>query len=69
MVKVRKDEKALRDEILDIYIEADVEISYNDLRAALKKVFGSINIVFKLYNHMEIVKSSVGKKIGFKEKI
>ena len=69
LVKVRKDEKALRDEILDIYIEADVEISYNDLRAALKKVFGSINIVFKLYNHMEIVKSSVGKKIGFKEKI
>ncbi len=69
LVKVRKDEKALRDEILDIYIESDIEIKHKDIRDMLKKVFGSINIIFKLYNGMEIVKSSVGKKIGFKEKI
>lgn len=68
LVKVRKDEKALRDEILDIYIEADNQITQKDVRDALKKVFGALNIVFKLHNNMEIIKSSVGKKIGFKEK-
>ena len=68
LVKVRKDEKALRDEVLDIYVESSVEIKSKDLKIALKKVFGSMHIVFKLYNNMIITKSSVGKKIGFKEK-
>ncbi len=68
LVKVRKDEKALRDEVLDIYVESSVEIKSKDLKTALKKVFGSMHIVFKLYNNMLITKSSVGKKIGFKEK-
>lgn len=68
LVKVRKDAKALRDEILDIYVESSVEIKSKDLKAALKEVFGSMHIVFKLYNNMQITKSSVGKKIGFKEK-
>ena len=69
LVKVRKDEKALRDEILDIYIESNREIKQKDLKEALKRVFGSMHIVFKLHNGMIIRKSSVGKKIGFKEKI
>ena len=68
LVKVRKDEKALRDEVLDIYVESTEEIKSKDLKVALKKVFGSMHIVFKLYNNMIITKSSVGKKIGFKEK-
>ncbi len=68
LVKVRKDEKALRDEILDIYIESDIEIKHKDIRDMFKEVFGPINIIFKVYNGMEIIKSSVGKKIGFKEK-
>ncbi len=68
LVKVRKDEKALRDEILDIYIESNRDIKQKELKEELKKVFGSIHIVFKLYNGMIITKSSVGKKIGFKEK-
>ena len=69
LVKVRKDEKALRDEILDIYIESNREIKQKDLKETLKRVFGSMHIVFKLHNGMIIRKSSVGKKIGFKEKI
>jgi acyl-coenzyme A synthetase/AMP-(fatty) acid ligase len=68
LVKVRKDEKALRDEILDIYIESQREIKQKELKEELKKVFGSMHIVFKLHNGMIITKSSVGKKIGFKHK-
>ena len=68
LVKVRKDEKALRDEVLDIYVESSVEIKSKDLKQKLKKVFGSMHIVFKLHNNMIITKSSIGKKIGFKEK-
>jgi len=68
LVKVRKDERALRDEMLDIYIESSREIKQKELKEELKKVFGSMHIVFKLYNNMIITKSSVGKKIGFKEK-
>ena len=68
LVKVRKDAKALRDEVLDIYIEANREIKQKEIKEELKKVFGSMHIVFKLYNNMIITKSSVGKKIGFKDK-
>jgi len=68
LVKVRKDAKALRDEILDIYIESSRDIKQKELKEILKKVFGSMHIVFKLHNGMIITKSSVGKKIGFKEK-
>ena len=68
LVKVRKDEKALRDEILEIYVESTRQIKQKELKEALREVFGSMHIVFKLHNGMIITRSSVGKKIGFKEK-
>jgi len=66
-IKIRKDEKALKDEILDIYVESSIVLDSKTVKKVLKKDFGTLNIAFKLYNNIEILKSSVGKKIGFKE--
>jgi len=67
LIKIRKDERALKDEILEIYVESKVGLDAKVLRAVLKEHFGSMNIAFKIHNNMEITRSSVGKKIGFKE--
>jgi len=67
LIKIRKDERALKDEILEIYVESKKGLDAKVLRAVLKKHFGSMNIAFKIHNGMEITRSSVGKKIGFKE--
>jgi len=67
LIKIRKDERALKDEILEIYVESKVGLDAKVLRAVLKENFGSMNIAFKIHNNMEITRSSVGKKIGFKE--
>ena len=66
-IKIRKDERALKDEILDIYVEAKTPLEPKIVREELKKHFGTLNIAFKLHNGIEIKRSSVGKKIGFKE--
>jgi len=65
MIKIRRDDKALKDEILDIYIESNIELKAKDLRKLLLDNFGSMHIPFKIYNNKKIIKSSVGKKIGF----
>jgi acyl-coenzyme A synthetase/AMP-(fatty) acid ligase len=67
LIKIRKDERALKDEILDIYVESKYGLDAKVLRAVLKDNFGSMNIAFKIHNNVEITRSSVGKKIGFKE--
>jgi acyl-coenzyme A synthetase/AMP-(fatty) acid ligase len=65
LIKIRKDERALKDEILEIYIEGSKEIKAKELKEILKKSFGSVHIPFKVHNNMHILRSSVGKKIGF----
>jgi acyl-coenzyme A synthetase/AMP-(fatty) acid ligase len=65
LIKIRRDDKALKDEILDIYVESKKELSAKRLRELLKQHYGSMNIAFKIYNNVKIKKSSVGKKIGF----
>jgi len=65
MIRIRRDDKALKDEILDIYIESKLELKGRALKALLKENLGSINIPFKIHNHKKILRSSVGKKIGF----
>ena len=67
LIKIRKDERALKDEILEIYVESQKGLDAKILRAVLKEHFGSMNIAFKIHNGMEITRSSLGKKIGFKE--
>jgi len=66
LIKIRKDDRALKDEILDIYIESKVGLDAKVLRRVLKENFGSMNIAFKVFNNVSITRSSVGKKIGFK---
>ncbi|NPA59345.1 MAG: acyl--CoA ligase [Epsilonproteobacteria bacterium] len=65
LIKIRKDERALKDEILEIYVEGQKELKPKELKAILKENFGSIHIPFKIHNNMKILRSSVGKKIGF----
>lgn len=67
LIKIRKDERALKDEILEIYVESKKGLDAKVLRAVLKENFGAMNIAFKIHNGMKITRSSVGKKIGFKE--
>ncbi len=67
LIKIRRDERALKDEILDIYVESKDGLSAKFLRKTLKENFGAMNIAFKIFNNVKIVRSSVGKKIGFKE--
>jgi len=67
LIKIRRDDKALKDEILDIYVEAQKELDSKTLRAVLKEHYGSMNIAFKIFNNVKIKRSSVGKKIGFEE--
>lgn len=67
LIKVRRDDRALKDEILDIYVESKVNLESKKLRAILRSHFGSINIAYKIYNNIKVTRSSVGKKIGFKE--
>jgi len=67
LIKIRRDDKALKDEILDIYVESKTGLDAKVLRKALKESFGSMNIAFKIFNNVSITRSSVGKKIGFKE--
>jgi acyl-coenzyme A synthetase/AMP-(fatty) acid ligase len=66
-IKVRRNDRALKDEILDIYVESKINLEAKFLRSILKLHFGSINIAFKIYNNIKVIKSSVGKKIHFKE--
>jgi acyl-coenzyme A synthetase/AMP-(fatty) acid ligase len=65
LIKIRKDERALKDEILEIYVESDKELKAKELKEILKENFGSIHIPFKIHNNKRILRSSVGKKIGF----
>jgi acyl-coenzyme A synthetase/AMP-(fatty) acid ligase len=65
LIKIKRDERALKDEILNIYIEGSVELKGKMLRGILKEHFGSIHIPFKIHNNKKILRSSVGKKIGF----
>ena len=67
LIKIRRDERALKDEILDIYVESKNGLDAKFLRKILKEHFGAMNIAFKIFNNVKIVRSSVGKKIGFKE--
>lgn len=64
-IKIKKDERALKDEILEIYVQSPQELKAKTLKEILQKSLGSINIPFKIYNHKTILRSSVGKKIGF----
>ena len=65
LIKIKRDERALKDEILNIYIEGVTELKGKHLRELLKEHFGSIHIPFKIHNNKKILRSSVGKKIGF----
>jgi len=65
LIKIKRDDRALKDEILNIYIEGDIELKGKMLREILKEYFGSIHIPFKIHNNKKILRSSVGKKIGF----
>ena len=65
LIKIKRDERALKDEILNIYIEGSVELKGKMLREILKEHFGSIHIPFKIHSKKKILRSSVGKKIGF----
>ncbi len=65
LIRIRRDDKALKDEILDIYVESKITLDGKTVRNLLREDFGSIHIPFKIYNHKKILRSSVGKKIGF----
>ncbi len=65
MIKIARDDKALKDEILDIYVESNTPLEGKVLKSLLKQHLGSINIPFKIHNNKKILRSSVGKKIGF----
>ena len=65
LIKIKRDDRALKDEILNVYIEGDIELKGKMLREILKEHFGSIHIPFKIHNNKKILRSSVGKKIGF----
>lgn len=65
LIKIRRDDSALKDEILEIYVEASIPLEAKTVRLALKGALGSIHVPFKLHNGKKILKSSVGKKIGF----
>jgi len=67
MIKISRDETALKDEILEIYVESEVELRGKSIRAILRKNLGSLHIPFRVHNHKKIIKSSVGKKIGFED--
>ncbi len=64
LIRIRRDDKALKDEILDIYVEGSA-LDAKTVRACLKKELGTIHIPFKIHNDKKILRSSVGKKIGF----
>ncbi|MCF6330660.1 MAG: AMP-binding protein [Sulfurimonas sp.] len=68
MIKIRRVDNALKDEVLDIYIESNKTLKASELRKLLTKNFGTMHIPFKLHNHKKILRSSVGKKIGFEDK-
>jgi len=65
LIRIRRDDKALKDEILDIYVEGNLLLDGKTVRAYLKKELGAIHIPFKIHNEKKILRSSVGKKIGF----
>ena len=67
LIKIRRDDRALKDEILDIYVESKKGLDAKVLRKTLKEHFGAMNIAFKIFNNVKITRSSVGKKIGFKD--
>ena len=67
LIKIRRDDKALKDEILDIYVEGIYVLDAKTVRAELKKALGTIHIPFKIHNNMKILRSSVGKKIGIEQ--
>ena len=67
MIKIRREDKALKDEILEIYIESSQKLESKVLKSLLMENFGSLSIPFKIHNNKKIIKSSVGKKIGFEE--
>ena len=65
LIKIRRDDTALKDEILDIYIESNIQLQAKELRKLFTENFGSMHIPFKIYNNKKIIRSSVGKKIVF----
>lgn len=64
LIRIRRDDKALKDEILDIYVESKITLDGKTVRNLLRENFGSIHIPFKIHNNKKILRSSVGKKIG-----
>lgn len=66
LIRIRRDDKALKDEILDIYVESSITLEGKQVRTLLRESLGSIHIPFKIHNNKKITRSSVGKKIGFK---
>ena len=65
LIRIRRDDKALKDEILDIYVQGDTLLEGKRVRSLLRENLGSIHIPFKIHNNKKITRSSVGKKIGF----
>ncbi|QFR50207.1 acyl--CoA ligase [Sulfurimonas lithotrophica] len=65
LIKIKRDDKALKDEILEIYVESDQKLQAKVLKELFTKHFGSLHLPFKIFNHKKIIRSSVGKKIGF----
>ncbi|MEA1917905.1 MAG: class I adenylate-forming enzyme family protein [Campylobacterota bacterium] len=65
IVKVKRDDKALKDEIVEIYIEQNEDFNHKKVRELFLKNFGSTHIPYKLHVVQKILFSSVGKKIGF----
>ncbi len=66
MIRISRDDKALKDEILEIYVESATPLEAKVLKNLLKQELGFVNIPFKIHNNKKITRSSVGKKIGFK---
>ena len=65
LIRIRRDDKALKDEILDIYVEGSLLLDGKTVRECLKKELGAIHIPFKIHNEKKILRTSIGKKIGF----
>lgn len=65
MIKIRRDDKALKDEVLDIYVESSQKLEGKSVRKLIRENFGAVSMPFKIHNNIKILRSSVGKKIGF----
>ena len=65
MVKIKRNDKALKDEVLEIIVESEQKLEAKVLKELFTNHFGSLHLPFKIYNNKKIIRSSVGKKIGY----